>query len=481
MNLSPIKLDLVAIHYAILHKKYSVELASEIKPEYLGDKCREFYADIIRIFTDPRIRDVLSWPSLEDSFQRGQLPLEQIQKYKKIYEYASQLKIDDRPPAAGDFRYYISLIKERQNYKILQESSNQINSLLAVAASAEDINKVLKSAQTRISGLQKTKVYDEGTLGDDALNMLYEYEEIERDPYALRGVMTGYPSFDNLTCGLQKSELTIIAGMEGSGKSALMMNMAVNAWMGSNKPWHKEFIDDGRNIVYFTLEMPRSNRGELTQAAYLNKRLLCNVADVDFQRFRSGRLNADEKQQLRQAALFIKAYDDHKKFYVVDIPRGATVEDIEVKYLEILEKLDSIDLVVIDYLGLMCSDEEADWKEQGAVAGGLHELARTYRFPCLTAAQINRPQGNKGSLDGQKYNTTRIARSAEISRHANNILIIETGDEDIVNEMKVHIAKCRDGKKIILYLVKALDRMKIYEGVPMSPTDSAVSAFEEYQ
>lgn len=481
-------LDSKIIYYAITDRRYMIKLAKEIKPEYLDARYHLLYGTLLKLYKDPRINDVLSLPAILDYLESNldttavtPQAIDPRPDVSRLYTEAQQLGISEYAPKHSDFNYYLTKLKDRYNRKIVTNSSRILYDMLENdEVNVSDVNKFIKKTMLQVNGIQKVNVFDEGTVGQDAPNMLSEYEQIERDPYLTRGVMVGYTHWDNISNGLQPSELTIIAGMEGSGKSVMMMNWAVNAWLGTNRPWSRKFETNGHNVLYFTLEMPRSNRGELTQAAYLNKRILSCVGEIDFNRLRSGKLTEDEKDDLKKTVSFMHAYDVVKKFYVVDIPRGATVEDLEAKYIEVEEEIgDKIDLVVVDYLGLMCGDEENDWQEQGEVAAKLHEFCRVYRVPVLTAAQMNRVKSDKGSLDGQKYNTGRLARSAQISQNANNVLMIETGDSELENEMIVHIVKFRDGRKQTLHFVKAFDRMKLYESSALGPQDRAVQRFEE--
>lgn len=142
-----------------------------------------------------------------------------------------------------------------------------------------------------------------------------------------------------------------------------------------------------------------------------------------------------------------------------------------------------IDLVIVDYMGIMAGSssgkgEEADWQAQGQIAAGLHEFARLYSVPVITGAQVNRPQGKNHSLTGQSYNTTRIARSAQITQNANIVMQIGCRDnEKDYSDMPIYITKMRDGTQADLTWTKGFDRMRIYDGAP--DTGSDLNQFED--
>lgn len=468
------KLDGIILNYALREKRFMVELSKSVKPEYFQTpRTQLLYSLILKNFLDPRIREVLSCESIVDYAKNNSLQ-NKVEEIKGTYKAALKFTLGDtgKPPADEDFGYYLKKIKERYNIDVIKDVSKKISESVSKSANSEELNKIITDTIYDINAINQIEVFDEGSVADDVQSMLTEYESIETQPEQYRGVFCGYPSLDNITNGFQGSELIIIAGMEGTGKSILMHNMGVNAWLGTNRPGDVSFVENGHNVLYFTLEMPRSNRGEITSGGYLNKRILSCVSELEFEKIRKGELSDLEKQQLRQTCDFIEKYSELKKFYVVDIPRGARVEDIEVKYLELKEKFD-IDLVIIDYIGIMAGAErdENDWQAQGNIAAGLHEFARSYNVPVLTAVQLNRPQGH-GSLDSQKYNNTRVARSAMITQNANVVLVIGCRDnEEVYPDMPLYITKMRDGRKGGLVLSKGFSKMKVYDGSPLSVED----------
>jgi len=477
-----LELDFIILHYFLKDKIFAHEIVKEITVEYLDPKVQIFYATLSRHFVDPTIRQVISLTALTDYCSRHKLD-EQIPKFKIIHDKALNLRLSGEHPKPEDLRYYIKLMKQRRMVQIARENVSRLNELLEDSTpNSEELGKAIQHTVGQVNSVNRLQVFDEGTLGQDIDNMMAEYDAIGRDQFGFRGVTVGYPSFDVKTNGLHKGELTILCGMEGSGKSLLMMNMAVNAWLGTNKPGVKEMAQNGHNVLYFSLEMPRSNKGEFTQGSYFNKRVLSCVSELDLKQIQNAALSQTDKNKLSQVADFIKGYEEnHYKFHVVDIPRGATVADIESKFIEINANY-PIDLVVVDYLGIMATTSDVpDHEAQGHISEELHEFARTYNIPVLTAAQLNRPSGSKGqSLDNQSYNNTRLARSARIGQNANNVLMIVTrDDEHLLKDMIIHITKMRDGQKGTLYLTKNFECMRIYDGTPLGSSDAEMSLFED--
>lgn len=477
-----LKLDGIILHYALTDRRRMLELEKSLKQEYLSGAVQLFYAVILKNFADPAIREVLSKVALADYCESNGLK-EQIPRFEQIYDKAVDLKLEGtgKPPDPSDFNYYMKKIRNRYNLQIVESAADRIRNAINSKEGCDDINKMFEHAVTDIKTLNSIDVVDEGTVGEDARNMLTEYHAIKTNPDSYRGVTVGLPSLDNLTNGFNGSELIVIAGMSGTGKSLLMMNFAINAWLGSNKVTNPTMSNNGHNVIYFSLEMPRSNKGKISTGGYFNKRVLSCVSELPLSNIRKGLLLPDEEIHLSNTVDFIESYDSKKKLYVVDIPRGATSSDIEVKYLEARDKMESVDMVVVDYLGIMAglNEDEQDWKEIGQIAASLHELGRVYGFPVVTASQMNRPQGTSQSLSGQKYNNTRLARSSGVVDNANIIMQIACrDDEDTRPDMPIILTKVRDGAKGEIILTKAFDKMKVYDGNPLTETD--LEEFNEF-
>ena len=219
--------------------------------------------------------------------------------------------------------------------------------------------------------------------------------------------------------------------------------------------------------------MPRSNRGHASSSAYLNKRMVSCIGKLPFGDLRRGQLQSDDMLSFKKTCKFVKDYDKKKKLFVADMPRGVGVDDVEAKLLEVKDSMD-VDLVVVDYIGLMKgAEDEADWKAQGDIAAGLHEIARIYDVPIITPCQMNRPNNASHSLNNQKYNTTRLARASGISQNANMVFVIESRDnEHQYQDMPFQVVKMRDAEKGEMQFVKDFGKMRVYD-------PSAVSAMAD--
>ena len=217
--------------------------------------------------------------------------------------------------------------------------------------------------------------------------------------------------------------------------SMLLMNMAIQLWMQSNTIEMTDYFGAGQDVLYFSLEMPFK--------PCLNRvlsRLSCNKSKL----IRSAKLNAEEAVKLKKALKFINNYPH--QFEIVDVPRGATMESLELIYEEAKVNYDP-KFIVIDYMGLMDYEgqEMEDWLKLGKIAEKIHEFARVHNCTVLSAVQLNRSKGGKDPDD--KIGLHRIGRSALILQNANIALQIETrANEKSCPDMYYHIIKNRDGE-----------------------------------
>ena len=162
--------------------------------------------------------------------------------------------------------------------------------------------------------------------------------------------------------------MLVIGGASSSGKSLLMMNMAINAWRGSNDPsTGKISTDNGKNILYVSLEMSKKQ---------LEQRLDANISKTPHRGIMRGHLSGEEKARWLKSLEFQREYE--KIFYILDMPRGSTMGEIEAKFESILG-IFKPDAIFVDYLQLMkpiAGSAGSDWLDVGKVSEEMHEFCR---------------------------------------------------------------------------------------------------------
>lgn len=449
-------LDDIILAFALKETKYTMDLVDSFDSKYFEDKIWLF--DIIKsYFTDPKFKEI---PTVDVIIERVKknysLSEEKINEYvndfKKLKELSDTLN--------SGWGWYVEKLRKRFNNKVQKNCAENIlktlNQNLDESEKTEKVNNLIKETAASIDSIYKKQVFKEGGVGDRAPERWNKYEFIEKNPESAKGILTGFGELDRITNGLHPGEFMIIGGETGSGKSIVMHNIGVNAYLGKNNPLKINDANDiqqdtGCNVLYFSLEMPIDS---------IERRIDSCIGDVYYNQLRDGKLSEEDKKKYKKILYFQKKYN--KNFYIVDMPKNVTTREIELKFNEISETKFKPDLVIIDYMGIMSANSPvSDWLDLGLISAELHEFARVYNIPVITGSQLNR------SKEGVKkdYSTDRIARSSMISTNANIIIEIESrgSDEYLRTDIPIHIAKMRDGEKGSFTLTKNFGKMKVID------------------
>lgn len=354
--------------------------------------------------------------------------------------------------SSNEVSFFIDQHKKGFNKKIADDLK------LLIGTNPENlsvINESIKNSLVKIEKLGKDAIFSEGNFTSSVDERYNDYMYTVANPNNVMGVFSGYKLLDEYTWGIKNSEMMVISGATSSGKSLLMMNMAINAWLGSNKPdfFDGNYFDDGKNVVYVTLEMSKRQ---------LEQRIDANIANIRHRAIMRGQLLPDEIFAWRKSLQFQRNYD--KRFHIIDMPRGTKTVEIEAKYDAVIGQFKP-DLVCVDYLGIMKPNVShgSDWQDVGHTAEDLHEFCRKKNIPLITAAQR---KGRIRSAGKNKPETIEdseeIGRSKMVGDNANIILLIENRNEEhLRDDMNIHITKNRDGAKGKIVLLKDFEKSKV--------------------
>jgi replicative DNA helicase len=246
------------------------------------------------------------------------------------------------------------------------------------------------------------------------------------------GIPTGYVDLDKLLAGLHKTDLLILAARPAMGKTALALNIALNA------------AHTGAGVGIFSLEMGREQ---------LATRLLCAQGRVNAGAVRTGQLNKDRDwPRLTEAADVLY----NLPMYIDDTP-GLTVTQIRSKARRLKQKNPDLGLICVDYIGLMgTTDPRASRERQVALCSmGLKNLAKELNVCVLALSQLNR---GVESRDDKRPRLSDLRESGAIEQDADTIMFIyrdeyynpETSAEPGVAELI--IGKQRSGQTGIVKL-----------------------------
>ena len=259
----------------------------------------------------------------------------------------------------------------------------------------------------------------------DRIKYLYDHQT------EILGVPTGFKDLDRLLGGLQSSDLLILAGRPGRGKTSLMLTIALNA----AKIYHKR-------VAVFSLEMSNEQ---------LMQRLVAQETHINSQRLRMGKLEEDEWTKFTHA---INILSD-TGLYLDDTPAISALE-LRTKCRRLHSEI-KLDLVVIDYLQLMTGDTRTENRVQEVsyITRNLKALARELNVPVLAAAQLSRAVEQRS---GQRPMLSDLRESGSLEQDSDVVMFLHHPDEwndqpDKKNVTEIMVAKHRNGHTDSINLV----------------------------
>jgi replicative DNA helicase len=342
---------------------------------------------------------------------------------------------------------YARTIRDLADKRRLVEVANRI---VAVAPGAQPVTDIaveaiedLDAIATSRSGSHIARV----SIGDATEQLVEQMTLRMQSPGSLTGITTGLSDLDAKTGGLQRGELSILAGRPGMGKSALAVSCARRSGAAGNE------------VILFSLEM--------TAAAISARALTDSVFDhqdpIAYYDVINGRLSNEQAQRI------VDAQREFRLPIVIEQQSGLSVPQIAArtrKHQQMLErKGKTLDLVVVDHLHLIRASERYRGQpvaELTEISGGLKALAKDLNVPVLALAQLNRAVEGR---DDKRPALADLRQSGSIEQDADLVLLLyreayylaascsNPKDEDVRvarlaevhNRVDVIIAKHRNG------------------------------------
>jgi replicative DNA helicase len=331
-------------------------------------------------------------------------------------------------PSAANVADYARIIHDRGLLRSLIQAGNEI-AASAYHTEGREISELVDEAERKVfeiaekgqrrgSGFVQMRQVLGKTI--DQIDERYQNQE------AVTGLSTGFGKFDELTAGLQKGDLIIVAGRPSMGKTTLALNIAENAALNLTK---------GKNpTAIFSMEM---------SVDQLALRMISSLGRVNQSSLRNGRLADDDWpringaiQQMQEAPLFI---DDTPALSPTEIRARARR----------LKRQHGLSLIVVDYLQLMkvTGNTENRATEISEISRSLKALARELEVPIIALSQLNRSVEQRPD---KKPIMSDLRESGAIEQDADLIIFIyreEVYDKDTIRkgQAEINIAKQRNG------------------------------------
>ena len=276
-------------------------------------------------------------------------------------------ELAERVPTAANVMHYARIVRERAVLRGLITAATDIASRGYEAT--EDVKELLDRAEQSIMAIADREVKAAFVRMDDlVVKTFHMVEQLHQQKEAVTGVTTGFHDLDRLTAGLQPSDLIIVAARPSMGKTALCLNMAVNAALHGHV-----------GVAVFSLEMAKEQ---------LALRMLCAEARIDLGSVRTGRINDGQLGEIAHAAHVLAA----APIYIDDTP-ALSVLELRAKARRLKRDPDTkLGLIMVDYLQLMRGSESKDSREQeiSEISRSLKALAKELNVPVLALSQLNR-------------------------------------------------------------------------------------------
>ena len=269
-------------------------------------------------------------------------------------------------PAATNASHYARIVYEHAILRSLITTAHEIAEI--GYSQPEDVQRAVDEAESMVFNVAQGRVTDSMAFMHDLLGeTLDDIEQLYDRGDAITGTPTGFIDLDELTAGLQPSNLIVVGARPAMGKTSFALNLVAHAAMNEQRP-----------VLLFSLEMSKLE---------LSKRMLCSEAKVDATSIRNGRLKDDDWTKLAQAMGRL----GKAQLWIDDDP-NITVMDIRAKARRLKSKIGDMGLVVVDYLQLMSGRASAENRqvEISEISRGLKILARELECPVIALSQLSR-------------------------------------------------------------------------------------------
>jgi replicative DNA helicase len=271
-------------------------------------------------------------------------------------------------PSAANVKAHADIVRERSVLRqLIQVGEGTATS--AYDAGDRAVKELLDEAETRVF-----KIADEGAgrqggfrnIKDLLSQAVDRIDELFNNGSAVTGVATGFDKFDEMTSGLQPSDLIIVAGRPSMGKTSFAMNIAENAAIKHRKP-----------VAIFSMEMS----GE-----QLAMRMISSLGRINQQNLRTGRLEDSDWPRITSAIAMLS----EAPLFVDETPALSPTE-LRARARRI-KREHGLGLIVVDYLQLMAvpQNKENRATEISEISRALKALAKELNVPVIALSQLNR-------------------------------------------------------------------------------------------
>ena len=325
-------------------------------------------------------RNALLYQVIADLAERG-TPVDPV-------TVAQVLRVDGKLAAIGGEEYLIELmggvtssahmvhyariVAENATLRaLITEATSIISNAYETRPEGDTVQKLLDESENRIFSITRGRDAQGAVPVSEIITEAFKRIDARGNRVGLTGITSGFFDLDEMTCGWNAGDLIILAARPAMGKTALALNLVEHAAMAN-----PEWMDGSPSVLMFSLEMGRTS---------LIERMLCSRARVQAYRLRQGRLSAEERQLLTNAADELSRtrifFDDTPALSIMSVRSRA--RRVRAQY--------GLDIIIIDYLQLLTASKSDNRQHEiGIISRGLKALARELEIPIISLAQLSR-------------------------------------------------------------------------------------------
>mgnify|MGYP001552676537 CR=1 FL=1 len=329
--------------------------------------------------------------------------------------YAAELA--KNTPSTANWKAYARTVNERAVLRRLVDAADAVRDS---ASENRPVAEIIASAQQAMADLRDLDTGEpDYKRMDEVVSRNIDIIDAKYNGSVQSGLSTGLVELDKLVRGLRKKTVTIVAGLPGSGKTTLGLQIA------------QHIACNGLGVgMVFSLEMPEEE---------LANRALASLGSIDLQLLDNGKLEDDDWPRLTSAVNKIM----DKPLYLSD-KSGLTVPRIRSICRQVKRK-HGLDVVMIDYIGLIGSDGNAfnRTSELGKISTGIVNIAKELDVPVILLAQLNRDSTKR---PGKKPIASDLRDSGQIEADAHCIILVHRdmdSEEGQNGATELLMPKCR--------------------------------------
>ena len=331
--------------------------------------------------------------------------------------------LSSEAPATSNAAQYAKIVAEKASMRLLIKTAEDIKE--KGYEEAMEASEILNYAEKGIYDIAQRRQSSDYAPIQDVLNANLEMlDRAIATQGQVIGLTTGFKRLDELTSGLHKSDLIIVAARPAMGKTAFVLNIAQNAAKKA-----------GASVLIFSLEMSKEQLGQ---------RLLAMEARVEMQKLKTGNVERRDWENIHLALDSLSK----TKIHIDDTP-GITILDMKNKCRR-LKAEKGLDLIIIDYLQLMNSEGKAESRQNeiSTLSRYLKLLAREMDCPVIVLSQLSRAPEQRTD---HRPILSDLRESGSIEQDADMVMFLyrdeyyNKDNQEKVGICEVNLAKHRSG------------------------------------